>query len=70
MKIRIGVQSARELELEVEDGDAVVKQLEGAKDWMAWIIDVKGRRYGVVVEKVVFIELESDGGRQGVGFGL
>ena len=69
VKVRIGVQSARELELEVTDGDAVVKQLESAKDWMVWVEDAKGRRYGVVVEKVAFVEVEPDTGRQGVGFG-
>ncbi len=69
VKVRIGVQSARELELDVVDGGAVVKQLEGATDWMVWIEDSKGRRYGVVVEKVAFVEVESGAGRQGVGFG-
>lgn len=70
IKVRIGVQSARELELEVVDGDAVVKQLEDAKDWMVWIEDAKGRRHGVVVEKVAFVEVDSAGGKTGVGFGM
>jgi len=71
-KVRIAVQSARELEIEVDDGDAVVAQLEAAVDaggGIAWVVDSDGTRHGIAVDKLAFIEIEGTLGRRGVGFG-
>lgn len=69
--IRIGVKSARELELEIDDPDAVVTAFEEAlksKDTVLWITDVEGHRVGISIESVAFIEIEEPKDR-GVGFG-
>lgn len=68
VKIRIGVQSARELELEVDDPEVVVKQLEDTTGWVVWIVDAKGRRHGVVTDKLAFVQIDSTESRLGVGF--
>lgn len=69
VKVRIGLQSARELELDVADGDAVVEQLDGATEWIVWVEDVKGRRHGLVVDKIAFVEVDLRPPGPGVGFG-
>lgn len=69
VKVRIGLQSARELELDVVDGNAVVGQLDGATEWIVWIEDAKGRRHGVVVDKIAFVEVDQRPPGPGVGFG-
>ena len=71
-KIRIAQQMARELEFEVDDADAVVKSIEkamAADDDLVWIVDSKGTRHGVAVEKIAFIEVEAEDNGGGVGFG-
>ena len=71
-KVRVGVDSARELEIEVEDPDAISTAYEKAiesGDPVLWITDAKGHRFGVSVASVAFIEFERPEQR-GVGFGL
>jgi hypothetical protein len=69
--VRIGVKSARELELEVEDpsavSDAYEAVLEG-KDTVFWITDIRDHRFGIAVDSIAFIEIERPDER-GVGFG-
>ena len=71
-KVRIGLQGARELELEVEDpvstGDTI-EDAVAAGDGMVWLTDSLGHRYGLVVERLAFIEIETETGRTGIGFG-
>ena len=73
MRIRIGLsQAPRELDLEVVDADEVVGEIEKAMAGdasLVWITDQKGRRHGLVADKIVFIELEAEEDRGGVGFG-
>lgn len=68
--VRVGVKSARELEIEVEDPASVVaafeKVLKG-KDTVLWITDVQGNRFGVSADSVAFIEVEKPKNRE-VGF--
>jgi len=70
VKVRVGFQGARELELDVDDGDAVAeaveKQLE--KGGIAWILDTDGDRHGLVVEKITFLEVQGEERSGGVGF--
>jgi hypothetical protein len=70
-KVRVGVQSARELELEVEDPDAVKKTIEAAMasgDPVVWLTDTRGHQFGILVDKLVFVEVEYARGKPGVGF--
>ncbi len=72
-KVRIGFQGARELELDVEDSASAADTVEdavGAGDGMVWLTDCRGHRFGLVIEKLAFIEIEGDIGRQGIGFGV
>ena len=70
-KMRIGVEGARELELEVDDFEAAVKTLEkGLGDGsMVWITDSKGDRHGIVGGRLAFVEVEASSDRS-IGFGL
>ncbi len=68
--VRIGVRSARELEIQVDDGDAVAEAYEKAvkgKDTVLWVTDTRGHRFGVQVEGIAFIEIDRPTER-GVGF--
>ena len=59
--VRIGVSSARELEIQVDDPSIVSKDYEKALKGGAtvlWIKDSRGHRYGVSVASIAFIELE------------
>ncbi len=69
--MRIGVEGARELELEVDDFEAVVASLEkGLSDGsIVWITDSDGDRHGIVGGRLAFVEVESSDDRS-VGFGL
>lgn len=70
-KVRVGIVSARELELEVEDAEQVSAAVEGALsngDGLFWITDSRGQRYGIVTEKLAFLQVEKAETRPGVGF--
>lgn len=72
-KIRIAVESSRELEFEVDDPDAVAGALEkglAGGDEIVWITDAKGNRHGIRVANLAFVEIEGEDQRSGVGFGL
>jgi hypothetical protein len=61
-KVRFGMSSTRELEIEVEPGHDIATEFEAsvAKGTsILWIRDTRGHRHGIVVEKVAFIEIES-----------
>jgi hypothetical protein len=70
VKIRIGVQAARELEFEVEDPAALITDLEKAVagGGMLWVTDAKGQRHGLVAERIVFLEVDNGQGGSGIGF--
>lgn len=70
-KLRVGIASARELEIEVEDTSAVVEAFERAVkkgEPVLWVNDVRGRRFGIAVGSISFIEFDRPQDR-GVGFG-
>jgi len=74
MEIRIGVvYTARELNLETDDTvDGVSAQIESAisaGDGVLWLTDKKGRRVGVPVDKIAYVEIVTDAGGRKVGFG-
>ena len=69
--IRIGLESVRELELEVEDAAAVIKAVTetmSSDELLAWITDSKGMRYGIAIDKLGFIQVEGED-QKTVGFG-
>ena len=68
-KMRIGVEGARELEIEVNDLDAATAELEKAldDDSIVWITDSKGDRHGVVGRRLAFVEVEESSDRS-IGF--
>ena len=68
--VRIGVRSARELEISVDDGDAVASAYEKAvkgKETVLWVTDTRGHRFGVQVEGIAFVEIDQPTSK-GVGF--
>jgi hypothetical protein len=70
VKVRFGMVSTRELEIEVEPGHDIASELEKALEYgtrLLWITDGRGHRHGIVMEKVAFVEIES-ARRRDVGF--
>ena len=71
MRVRIGVADTdRVVELDIEDHDAFVTEIEEAfatGKLMLWITDVKGRRLGLPLGRIGFVEVETAGERS-VGF--
>lgn len=70
--VKIGVTFApREIELEVEDVEAFISEFESAMSSDAavwWVTDSTGRRRGLVVDKVSYVDIEPERARM-VGFG-
>lgn len=75
MDVRIGiVQTAKELEVELpEDTDrnALLRQVEEALtgDAVLWLTDRRGRRVGVPVARVAYVEVGAPAPDRRVGFG-
>lgn len=74
MEVRIGVvHTPKELTLEIDENvedllKTIDKALKGGEA-MVWLADSKGHRVGVAVEKLAYIEVESEEGAKRVGFG-
>jgi hypothetical protein len=73
--VRIGViQSMRELDLELDDSvdrDALGQEIEAAVEkgtGMLWFTDRKGRRVGIPVASMAYVELGSHGEGRSIGF--
>jgi Protein of unknown function (DUF3107) len=74
MEVRIGVvHTPKELTLELGDNvEEALKTVEKALkdgDAMVWLTDARGRRVGVALDKLAYIEIESEEGAKRVGFG-
>jgi hypothetical protein len=70
VKVRFGMTATREIEIEVEPGHNIASEFETAlkdEDRLLWIVDQRGHRHGIVIEKVAFVEIES-ARRRDVGF--
>lgn len=77
MDVRIGVtHTTREIEVELDDDadrDKVVAGIEAAlanEDGVVWLDDRRGRRYGIPVAKVAWIEIDHSNQDRRVGFGV
>lgn len=74
MQVRIGVvHSPREIEVEVADDDAEqataeIEKVLGEGSPLLWLTDRRGRRVGVVVDKISYVEVGTDAGERRVGF--
>ena len=76
MDVRIGItHTPKELEVEMAedaDRDTLVKDIEKmleTGDGVLWLTDRKGRRVGVPVVKVAYIEVGAPSSERRVGFG-
>lgn len=75
MDVRVGVtQSPREIEVEVgdEDRDGLLAEVDGllAKgDGVLWLTDRRGRRVGIPVPKIAYVEVGTASDERRVGFG-
>ncbi len=76
MDVRIGItHSPKEIEVEMPDdvdGDKVVADIEKllkTGDGVLWLTDRKGRRVGVPVVKVAYVEVGAPASDRRVGFG-
>jgi hypothetical protein len=74
MEVRIGVvYTARELTVDTDDSvDGVTATIESAMskgDAFLWLTDTKGRRIGIPVDKIAYVEVAADAGGRKVGFG-
>lgn len=71
VQVKIGVTFApREIELSVEDIEAFIADFERAMasdEPVWWVTDATGRRRGLVVDKVSYVDIESVKDRQ-IGF--
>jgi Protein of unknown function (DUF3107) len=73
--VRIGVtQAPRELTVEMPDDErdetvaAIEKALSGESD-VLWLVDKRGRRVGVPVAKIAYVEVGTADGDRRIGFG-
>jgi hypothetical protein len=74
MEVRIGVvHTPKELTLDLgASPEEAVKMIDDAlKDagTLLWLTDSKGHRVGVALDKLAYIEIESEEGSKRVGFG-
>ena len=75
MDVRIWiVQTAKELEVELSedvDRDKLLREIEAAlaDDAVLWLTDRRGRRVGVPVAKVAYVEVGAPTPERRVGFG-
>ena len=76
MDVRIGItQTPREIEVELSDDaerDKVLAEMEKllkTGDGVLWLTDRKGRRVGIPVAKVAYVEVGAPSAERRVGFG-
>jgi hypothetical protein len=65
--------TVREVDVEVDDGDALITEVEQAiaeGDRLLWVTTAEGRRYGLVVDRIVFVDVEPEKRRTGIGFSV
>jgi hypothetical protein len=72
VRVKIGMAATpRELDLEIEDAESLVGSLQQALDGgekILWVVDEEGRRHGLVVVKIAYVNLEA-GSSKTIGFG-
>jgi len=72
VRVRIGLSMApREVDIDIEDGEALAAEIEKALaegQALVWVTDRNGVMHGLASDKIVFIEVESQDSKPGVGF--
>jgi UPF0288 family protein (methanogenesis marker protein 3) len=75
VEIRIGLGDAmREIEVEMDEGTDQAKVIDefskaqAAKESLWWLTDRKGKKVGVPVDKILFIEVGPNKEQRKVGF--
>ncbi len=73
MKVSIGVsQTSKEIVVEVEDPDSLIDEVEKAfaigRD-LLWVTDTEGRRVGLPLEKIAYVEIGTPEAARRIGFG-
>ncbi|MDH3308384.1 MAG: DUF3107 family protein [Acidimicrobiia bacterium] len=67
MRVRIGLaDTGTDIEVDVKDVDAFVKELEAAIESSAslmWVEDPERGRYGIAVNKIAYVHVESESTR-------
>lgn len=72
-RLRIGLQGARELEINVDDAHGAREAIEKAiadERPLVWLTDAKRHTFGVIVDKIAFVQVEGEKDGEGLGFGL
>lgn len=76
MDVRIGVTyTAKELDVEIADDTdsaALVAEVDAAVSGstpVLWLVDRKGRRFGVPTDKIAYIEIGTADSERRIGFG-
>ena len=75
MEVRIGViQTAREIEVELDDGEAdrvrkLVEEAVGSESGVLWLTDRRGRTIGVPSPRIAYVEISGAQDRR-VGFAV
>lgn len=74
MDVRIGVTYAtKELSLDIDGSsdevEETVRQALAGAEGVLWLIDRRGTRVAVPLDKLAYIEIEGSGGDRHVGFG-
>jgi hypothetical protein len=74
MEVKIGVvYSPRELTIEVEgSSEELMDKVQSAlkdSNAMLWLVDRKGKRMGVPVDKIAYVEIGEEDAMKRVGFG-
>ncbi len=76
MDVRIGLaQSNQIIEIDVEDSvdrDALRKQIDkavSAGSGTVWLVDNKGKEFGVAADRIAFVEIGSPDAERRIGFG-
>jgi Protein of unknown function (DUF3107) len=74
MEVRIGVvYTPREVVLEMgDDADTVSATIEKAvneKSALVWLVDSKGKRLGIPIDKLAYVEIAGADADRKVGFG-
>ena len=72
MRVSIGVSNAKQLDLNVENPEAVIEDYQKAIDEgqrLLWVKEKDGVRHAIVAETIAYFELEAESTKQ-VGFGV
>jgi hypothetical protein len=73
-RAKIGLsQVPREVDLDVDDAEAFMREFEdavagGVRVW--WVTDREGHRHGIVVDKIAYIDVEPSRDNRRVGFSV